>query len=116
MTPRTLCRCLVPAQLALLGCVLLLPSCVWAGHFNILGYSTKPNYDTSIRTVRVPICKNRTTWTVTPVIGMEMDLTRAIIREIEAKTPYKVVQEGADTELRCIIVSLTKTPLSYNQF
>jgi hypothetical protein len=107
----------VPAQLALLGCVLLLPSCAWDGHFNILGYSTKPNYDTSIRTVRVPVCKNRTFWTVTPVVGMEMDLTRAIIREIEAKTPYKVIQDcSADTELRCTIMALTKMPLSYNQF
>jgi hypothetical protein len=47
---------------------------------------------------------------------MEMDLTRAVIREIEAKTPYKVVQCGdADTELIGTIVNFTKIPLSYNQ-
>ena len=44
---------------ALAACALALPSCAWDGHFDLLGYSTKPNYDTTIRTVRVPIFKNR---------------------------------------------------------
>src|SRR5207248_2899193 len=38
------------------------------------------------------------------------------IRQIEMITPYKVVQEGADTELRGTIVAFTKQPLNYNQF
>jgi hypothetical protein len=100
--------------LATLG--LALASCAsWDGHFSILGYSTRPNYDLSIHTVRVPIFQNRTFWTTTPVPGMEMDLTRAIIREIEDKTPYKVVQCNADTELSGSILSFFKAPLSYNQ-
>ena len=118
MNARTFWRCL-QAQLILggvLGCALLLPSCAWDGHVNILGYSTRPNYDTCIHSVRVPIFKNRTFWTVTPVVGMEMDLTRAVIRQIEMVTPYKVRPEGADTELRGTIVSFTKMPLNYNQF
>ena len=74
----------------------LLPSCASDGNFCLFGYTTKPNYDTSIHTVRVPIFKN-----VTFYRGLEFELTQAIVREIEAKTPYKVVGEGcaADTEL-----------------
>jgi hypothetical protein len=82
----------------------------------VLGYSTKPNYNTCYKTVRVPIFKNRTYWTVTPVPGMEMDLTRAVVREIELKTPYKVVQENADTELVGRIVGFQKALLNYTPF
>src|SRR5205809_5404254 len=56
--------------LAAVSC--LLPACGWDGHFTILGYTTRPNYDLSIRTVYVPIFKN-----ITMVRGLEFDLTRA---------------------------------------
>jgi hypothetical protein len=113
MVLRIVRRCLMPVPLALLPCVLLLPACAsWDGHFCLFGYSTRPNYDTSIRTVRVPVCKNRTYWVVTPAVGMEMDLTRAIVRQIEMVTPYKVVECGADTELRVTIVGFTKNTLA----
>src|SRR5438067_262583 len=99
------------------GCALLAASCAsWDGHFEVLGYSTKPNYDTRYKTIRVPMCKNRTYWTVTPAPGMEMDLHRAIIREVQLKTPYKIAQENADTELLCTIISFAKNPLTYTQF
>jgi len=90
----------------------LLPSCASDGNFCLFGYTTKPNYDTSIHTVRVPIFKN-----VTFYRGLEFELTQAIVREIEAKTPYKVVGEGcaADTELSGTIVNVTKTILNRNQ-
>lgn len=118
MTPRTLGRLLLGLHLAVAACALTLPSCATDGHFSILGYSTKPNYDRNIRTVRVPIFKNKTFWVVTPVVGMEMDLTRAVVREIEAKTPYKVVQDcaAADTELRGTIVSFQKAILNFTPF
>jgi hypothetical protein len=109
-------RLALSTQLALLtlaGCALVLPSCAGDGHLTLLGYSTKPNYDPNIHTVSVPIFKNRTNWTVTPAVGMEMDLTRAVIREIEGRTPFKVVQCNADTELRGTIVAVTKTLLNY---
>jgi hypothetical protein len=93
---------------------LLLPSCEWDGNFTILGYSTKPNYDTKYKTVKVNIFKNPTLWAVLPVPGMEMQLTQAIVREIEAKTPYKVVECNADTEISGKIVSFTKMILNYN--
>jgi hypothetical protein len=100
--------------LALMGCcaALLLPSCAWDGNFTLLGYTTKPNYDTSIHTVRVPIFKNQTFYR-----GLEFELTRAVVREIEAKTPYKVVSAScdADTELTGNIVQFTKIILNRNQ-
>jgi hypothetical protein len=45
------------------------------------------------------------------------DVTRAVIREIEAKTPYKVVsnRDHADTELTGNILSLQKNLLIRNQ-
>jgi hypothetical protein len=100
------------AMVALTG--LLLPACGWDGHFTLLGYSTRPNYDLGIHTVRVPVFKNRTYWVTTPAPGMEMDLTKAVVREIELRTPYKVVQCDADTELKGTIVGFTKTPINYN--
>ncbi len=106
-----------PSVGAWLGLVLLsggalaLPACNWDGNFTVLGYSTRPNYDLGIHTVRVPIFKNRTFRK-----GLEFELTRAVIREIEQKTPYKVVSEGcpADTELTGTIVSFTKVVINVN--
>jgi hypothetical protein len=84
----------------------------WDGNFCVLGYTTRPMYDVGIRSVRVPIFKNLTTYR-----GMEYELTRAVIREIESKTPYKVVQcaEAADTELIGTIVTFTKNVTNINQ-
>jgi hypothetical protein len=100
--------------LSLMGCcaALLLPSCAGDGNFTLLGYTTKPNYDTSIHTVRVPIFKNQTFYR-----GLEFELTQAVVREIEAKTPYKVVSAScdADTELTGNIVQFTKIILNRNQ-
>jgi hypothetical protein len=97
----------------LLGAVaLLLPACESDGHFTLLGYSTVPNYDPNIRTVYVPIFQNRTNYR-----GIEFQLTQAVIREIEAKTPFKVVHqcETADTELLGTIAVQNKAILNRNQ-
>jgi hypothetical protein len=68
-------------------------------------------YPCHIRTVYVPIFKNRTYRR-----GIEFDLTRAVVREIEAKTPYKVVStSGADTELSGTIISLNKLVINRDQ-
>jgi hypothetical protein len=91
---------------------LALSSCESGGHFCVLGYTTRPNYDEGIRTVYVPIFKNLTLWR-----GLEFDLTRAVVRQIELKTPYKVVSDRctADTELKGTIISLNKLILNRNQ-
>ena len=106
--PRT--RCALRRSPLLLGALaLLLPSCESGGNFTILGYTTRPNYDTSIHTVYVPIFKNLTFWR-----GLEFDLTRAVVREIEEKTPYKVVSDPhcADTQLTGTIISFNKNILN----
>lgn len=91
---------------------LMLSSCQEGGHFCILGYTTMPNYDLTIHTVYVPIFKN-TTFSQ----GLEFELTRAVVREIEAKTPYKVAscREQADSELIGTIVARNKLLINYNQ-
>lgn len=104
------------AFLASLGTGLALSlGCTQDGHIALLGYSSQPNYDTSIRTVYVPIFQNRVFQTG-PYRGIEFDLTRAVIEEIERTTPYKVVSDPdrADTELLGSVVTLTKSVLNVN--
>jgi hypothetical protein len=90
--------------------------CGWDGHFSIFGYTTRPNYDESIRTVYVPLFQNKA-FTANPYRGIEKEITRAVIREIEAKTPYKVVSdcERADTELLGTLIIINKVLLNRNQ-
>lgn len=56
-------------------------------------------------TIYVPVFENRTFYR-----GLEFDLTKALVREIEARTPYRVVADSdqADIELVGKITSLTK--------
>jgi hypothetical protein len=102
-------RCLA---LLFAAVALVLPACEGDGHFTLLGYSTLPNYDPNIRTVYVPIFENRTFHR-----GVEFELTRAVIRAIEQKTPFKVVHrcELADTELLGVIVGWNKGIVNRNQ-
>lgn len=90
----------------------LVAGCQSGGHFSIFGYTTRPNYDECYHTVYVPIFQNTTFRR-----DLEFELTRAVIREIEAKTPYKVVSDraAADTELCGTIISLNKNILNRNQ-
>jgi len=100
----------------LAGGVGLLGGCGWDGHFSIFGYTTRPNYDESIRTVYVPLFNNKAFMT-NPYRGIEKEITRAVVREIEAKTPYKVVSdpERADTELLGTLTIINKVLLNRNQ-
>lgn len=100
----------IPAALALLA-----PACTSDGHIALLGYTSQPNYDTSFKTVRIPMVKSRSTYVVTPVVGLEMDLHRAIIREVTQRTPYKVRHGDADTELNVKITRVGKALLNYTQ-
>jgi hypothetical protein len=99
------------------ACALLLPACAsWDGQFEIIGYTTQPNYDLRFKTISVLVFKNKTPWNLTPVPGLEMDLTKAVVREIELKTPYKVVNCDGETELRGTIVGFSKNLLNYTPF
>jgi len=98
------------------GSLAMLAGCNWDGHFTMLGYSTRPNFDEKLKTIYVPIFKNKAfQWT--PHRGAEMELTRAVIREIEATTPMKVISDcnRADTELLGTLVTLNKNLLNRNQ-
>lgn len=116
MSARTASPTPFPAARLLLFVVaagaLFLPGCDWDGQFTVLGYTTAPQYDRSIHTVYVPIFKNLTFWK-----RMEFELTRQVIREIETKTPYKVVSDRskADTELLGTIISYNKNVINRNQ-
>ncbi len=92
--------------------VVLSGGCASDNNFKLLGYQVGPVHDNHVRTIRVPVFKNRTYR-----LGIEDDLTRAVIKEIEAKTPYKVVGGGqsADTELEGIIISSGKNVINRNQ-
>jgi hypothetical protein len=112
--PPWLSLTLVPLMAAV---ALGLSSCETDGHFTLLGYTTRPNYRPDIRTVRVPIFKNATLRDSVRQ-GLEFELTRAVIREIEQKTPYKVVGSDcdADTELTGRIILLNKAIINRNQY
>src|SRR5437762_341993 len=88
------------------------------GPLCIFGYQLGADalYDPNIKTVCVPVFTNRAFQT-TPYRGMEVDITRAVVKEIGAKTKFKVVSDPdrADTELRGNIVSIGKNILNRNQ-
>lgn len=72
-------------------------------------------YDTNVRTVYVPTFTNRAFQT-TPYRGIEIDLQRAVVREIGRRTQFKVISdpERADTELQANVVGIDKTILNRN--
>ncbi|MFI4860804.1 MAG: LptE family protein [Phycisphaerales bacterium JB063] len=73
------------------------------------GYSAKELYPTQYHTVAVPNFENRTFYQ-----GVEFELREAIIKEIEQRTPYKVVRtEGAaDTLLEGVVVTIDSDSVS----
>ncbi len=96
LCPRHDCRA---GWLIMLVASLLLAGC---------GYSHKELFPTDVRTVAVPIFENRTFYQ-----GVEFDLTEAVIKEIERRTPYKVVaSDRADTLLRGRVVAVEQRTLS----
>lgn len=100
------------ASIGLAGLLLLMTGCAGDGQFAALGYTTKPPFDSSIQTVYVPIFANTTF-----ARGIEFEITKAVIREIESKTPYKVVSTcaEADTQLDGKIIARGKGPNNINQ-
>jgi Lipopolysaccharide-assembly len=73
-----------------------------------LGYRHEPLYPTNVRTVAVEIFENRSFYQ-----GAEFDLTEALAKEIELRTPYKVVdRSSADTLITGTISSIKQGVLS----
>ena len=84
---------------------------------SIFGYKLGAGalYDSNIKSVYVPVFNNRAFQT-TPYRGMEVDITRAVVREIGAKTKFKVVSDcdRADTEIKGVVVNISKNILNRN--
>lgn len=57
------------------------------------GYSFTSTYSNSVHTVAVPVFDNQTFYT-----GLEVQLTDAIIKEIQRKTPWVVVSSDANAQ------------------
>lgn len=80
-----------------------LPGCDGRSYSRVGGYSWSSLYRQDVRTVAVPIFRN-----IDYSRGDEFALTRAIVQQVESRTPYKVVErERADTILEGEIVSVT---------
>ncbi|MBK7404828.1 MAG: hypothetical protein IPJ41_09395 [Phycisphaerales bacterium] len=75
------------------------------------GYSFSSTYDAQVRTIAVPIFGNETYYS-----GLEVQLTEAIIREIQRSTPWRVVaSDTAATTLRGTIDTVDLIRLSHQR-
>jgi len=72
------------------------------------GYSSEQLFPEGYRTVAVPIFENRTFYR-----GVEFDLSEALVKELELRSPYKVIDPcGADTILQGTITRIEQDQLS----
>ena len=103
--PIPIMRTLAVAALVAMMAIVL-PGC--GGPINIGGYQTNEQFDTSYRSIAVPIFKNRTFYRET-----EFKLTEALAKQIESRTPYKVTDRGgADTILTGTVLSVRERLIS----
>ncbi len=71
-------------------------------------YSTAELYDPQYRTIAVPIFENRTTYR-----EVEFQLTEAIVKELQERTPYTITRtSAADTVLQGVVVRVDQQLLS----
>lgn len=72
------------------------------------GYASKELFPEDYHTVTVPIFENRTFYR-----GVEFELAEAMVKQIESRTPYKVVAPGmAQTILEGTITDIEQNQLS----
>jgi hypothetical protein len=72
------------------------------------GYTANPPFRTDVHTVAVPIFRNESFYQ-----GAEFDLTEALKKEIETRSPYKVTgADTADTILRGTLTKVIQDTLS----
>lgn len=96
--------CRLALLLAAAGLCLAVSACTQTGDLLLFGYTTESPFPVEYRTVKVPLFVNKTF-----VRGIETPITEAVVREIEKRTRFKVVQRGdADTELVGVIVGTAK--------
>lgn len=97
-----------PLNLILL-CTLILSTTGCAGY----RFGNRTLYPPHIRTIYVPTCESSS---FRPFMGER--LTEAIVKQIEQKTPYKVVStpEAADSILTCQIINEGKRVVAENVY
>lgn len=72
------------------------------------GYTHQPLFSDEVHSVAVPLFENRSFYR-----GLEREVTEALIKEIELRTPYKVAPaERADTVLRGTITAVDQSRMS----
>jgi hypothetical protein len=97
----------IATTLLVLACGLMLTGCGY-NNGSSGGYHWKSVYREDVQTVAVPVFKN-----VDYHRGVELALTKAVVNNIEAHTPYKVTdQKKADTVLEGEIVKIAVHTLS----
>ena len=75
------------------------------------GYSSKSLYPTEYHSISVPIFEN-----TTMTRNMEFMLTDAVIKQIQSRTPYRVVNESyADTLLTGSITKVVLQPINQSR-
>jgi hypothetical protein len=76
------------------------------------GYTTESLWPENVDSVAVPAWqRGRDIYRR----GVEMRITEAVVKHIETKTPYKVLERGdADTELSGTVERIVQTVMSYN--
>lgn len=91
------------------GWILVLMSLVW---MTGCGYTTRELYPAQYTTVAVPNFENRTFDR-----EIEFEIREALIKEIEQRTPYKVVRTpgAADTLLEGTLVDVQRSSISRQQ-
>ncbi|HTV48190.1 MAG TPA: LptE family protein [Phycisphaerae bacterium] len=89
-----------------------LPTLFLAALFSLAGcgYQSEGLYPTGIDTISVPMWNNHSYYR-----DLEFQLTEAIDKNIESRTPYRLASEDeADTELTGTITGVQQNVLSYN--
>ncbi len=88
----------------------LMLACLAVVMFNAVGcgYTHQSTFPDGIGSVQVKMLGNRTFYR-----GVEFDLTEALVKEIELRTPYKSVsREDADTVIEGTVVDVSQNRLS----
>ena len=70
------------------------------------GYMVGGGFDPGVRTVEVPMFE-----TSSFRRGIEVQLTEAVIKQIQLSTPFRVVKDDADTRLSGRVIDLRKSVL-----
>ncbi len=95
------------ACVLLVVCAAVWSGCEGSGGF-VGGYSATELFPENVRTVSIAIFQNQTFYR-----GVEMDVTEALIKEVELRTPYKVVRGNvADTALVGTVTDVRQRVLS----